>query len=204
MNSLLQQMRRAWTFDKAHSDQNPSGENGPAYPIAVPPHRSNGPEIVDEGVVADQLVGERSPDPADWLRTYTTLMELRRSLASLERFASLTVVLVLDGSFSGHLSSLIERRSRTPVSRLVLAVESGRLPGLETIGDLTMARSALGWQEIVFERDAIVAINDAWHTLRNGERFLVFAPNWRSTTELQRGFNRSTPLLEATDQELAD
>src|SRR5690349_18571177 len=148
MSSLLQRMRRVWTFDKVHLNQKASPKDGPEYPIAVHSHHSDGPEILDEEVVADQLVGGRSPDPADWFRTYTTLIELRRSLASLERFASLTVVLVLDGSFSGHLSSLIERRSKTPVSRLVLAVESGRLPGLETIGDLTMAGSALGWQEI--------------------------------------------------------
>ncbi|MBA4019479.1 MAG: hypothetical protein C0483_20125 [Pirellula sp.] len=113
---------------------------------------------------------------------YTTLQELRAKLCELEHVTQLTVVLVLDNRFAGHLSSLIERRR--PAARLILAIESGRLPGWESIGDLLVTGSALGWREIVVERDIAGAVRAADRTLRPGEHFVVFHPSWLINDEI--------------------
>jgi hypothetical protein len=112
-------------------------------------------------------------------RSYTSLVELRAAIERIDSLTPITVVLVLDGSFSGHLSSLVRRRRPCGCgARLIIVAESGRLPGLETLGDLAMAGGSLGWQEIVLERDAATAVADARATLRDGERLTMFAPSW--------------------------
>lgn len=124
------------------------------------------------------------------LQTYTTLMELRAALQTLDEHRSATVVLALDERFCGHVASLIERRgprsAARPALRLVLVVGSGRLPGLETIGDLAATGSALGWQEIVLESDAEPALAGALTTLRAEERLIAFVPSWHATSEMVR------------------
>lgn len=131
-----------------------------------------------------------SARPAAELKPYTTLMELRAELNSLDERRSATVVLALDERFCGHVASLIERRgarsAARPALRLVLVVGSGRLPGLETIGDLAATGSALGWQEIVLESDADAALAGALTTLRAEERLIAFVPSWHATSEMVR------------------
>ena len=158
MSGLLQIVRRMW-----HTESWSSDASEPSL------------AIVDE-YVNDANVNTRRNEPRQQQATYKTLRELRQQLDALESLGNLTVVLVLDASFCGHLSSLVERRLKTLGARLVLTVESGRLPGLETIGDLAMARGSLGWHEIVFERDASGAVMDARRTLRADERLVVFSP----------------------------
>jgi hypothetical protein len=109
---------------------------------------------------------------------YTSLAELREEIRGLDSLVPVTAVLVLDGSFCGHLSSLVRRRPPCCGSRLVIVVESGRLPGLETLGDPAAGGGSLGWQEIVLERDAASAVADARATLHDGEDFVVFTPAW--------------------------
>jgi hypothetical protein len=111
---------------------------------------------------------------------YTALAELREEIRGLDSLVPVTAVLVLDGSFSGHLSSLVRRTPPCCGSRLVIVAESGRLPGLETLGDLALAGGSFGWQEIVLERHAVAAVADARATLRDGEDFIVFMPAWHA------------------------
>lgn len=186
MSGLLQRIRRAWNWETIVSGwswQRPS----PARPAEMwgvlrREHSAIRNSSDCEVIVTKDKEAYVVASPGEY-RTYTTLMELRESLAGLEGFGCLTVVLVLDSSFSGHLSSLIERRSKSAAARLVLTVKSGRLPGLETIGDVTVAGGALGWQEIVFEREAVAAVRDAGRTLSPNERMVVFTPSWHSNNE---------------------
>lgn len=133
--------------------------------------------------------------PATESRPYTTLMELREELNALDERRSATVVLALDERFCGHVASLIERRdvhtAARPALRLVLVVGTGRLPGLETIGDLAASGSALGWQEIVMESDADAALAGALATLRTGERLIAFVPSWHATNDVARLLQQS-------------
>lgn len=120
------------------------------------------------------------------LARYTTLMDLRTALRAMEGTANMTVVLVLDDRFCGHLASLVARPVDRPAMRLVLAVGSGRLPGLETIGDLASGEAALGWHEIVLETDGEEAVGGALATLRPNERLVVFAPAWHEIAGIER------------------
>jgi len=70
--------------------------------------------------------------------------------------------------------------------RLVLVVGSGRLPGLETIGDLAASGAALGWQEIVMESDVEAALAGALATLRADERLIAFMPSWHALADVAR------------------
>jgi hypothetical protein len=144
-----------------------------------------------ESAVRNSPLRHRPTDriaPADGLSTleaprlhaYTSLAGLRRAIEELNPLVPVTAVLVLDESFSGHLSSLVRRRPPCCGSRLVIVAESGRLPGLETLGDLAMAGGALGWQEIVLERNAASAIADARASLYEGEDLVVFLPAWHA------------------------
>jgi hypothetical protein len=112
--------------------------------------------------------------------TYTSLAGLRDAIEGLEALVPVTAVLVLDDSFSGHLSSLVRRTAPCCGSRLVIVIPGGRLPGLETLGDLAAAGGALGWHEIVLERDAATALAVARATLHDGEDFIVFEPAWHA------------------------
>lgn len=111
------------------------------------------------------------------LRPYNSLLELRRQLQQLDVADArpLTVVLVLDDQFAGHLPSLIARNHLG--FRLVLTA-STRLPGRLTIGDLAASSGALGWQQIVFHRDAQYAVPEALSSMEPGERFVLCWPDW--------------------------
>lgn len=128
------------------------------------------------------------------LKPYTTLMELRAALRVLDDVRNVTVVLVLDERFCGNLASLVERpvslSIMAPAMRLVLAVGSGRLPGLQTIGDLAASGAALGWQEIVLEMDAEEAVAGALATLRPDESVIAFVPSWQETAGVERLLER--------------
>ena len=107
---------------------------------------------------------------------YSSPAGLRNAFESLDALVPVTAVLVLDDSFRGHLSSLVTRTSPCCGARLVIVVASGWLPGCETLGDLAATGGALGWHEIVIERDAATAVADAQATLHDGEDFVVFKP----------------------------
>ncbi|MGC3971337.1 MAG: hypothetical protein QM775_29555 [Pirellulales bacterium] len=124
----------------------------------------------------ETLAPSKVADRAE-MRPYLTLQELRRGLTALESCPHITVVLVLDKRFSGHLASLIERRR--PGMRLVLVAASGRLSGGATVADLAATGGALGWQQIVMERDEAAAIAESQASLLAGERLVVFHPSWR-------------------------
>ena len=87
-----------------------------------------------------------------------------------------TVMLALDPHFSGYLPTLLKRRNRG--GRLMLVMTSGRLPGLLTAGDLAAIEAALGWDQIVVEREIAPAIQGSLDSLESGEPLLMFWPAW--------------------------
>lgn len=160
------------------------------FPTMLIPQRRFSPAILDttpmptKGAAA-ATPAEQPPHAAE-LSRYTTLMDLRSALRAMESLENVSVVLVLDERFCGPLASLVARAVQRPAMRLVLAVGSGRLPGLETIGDLAAGGAALGWNEIVLERDSAAAVRGSLATLRRDERLVVFAPSWHATDAIER------------------
>lgn len=108
---------------------------------------------------------------------YSTLPELRKVLGQIEPASNVTVVLLLDDRLQGRLSSIIRRPSANPTARLILASLSSRLSGLDTIGDLAASSASLGWQEIVFERHVVLAMENARQTLRENESLIILVPS---------------------------
>lgn len=164
------------------------------FPTMLIPQRRFSPAILDTTPMPIQAAAAatmREPScPVAELSRYTTLMDLRSALRAMETQENVSVVLVLDERFCGPLTSLVARPADRPAMRLVLAVGSGRLPGLETIGDLAAGGAALGWNEIMLEHDAADAVRGTLATLRRDERLIVFAPSWHTTDALERELDR--------------
>jgi hypothetical protein len=146
--------------------------------IALPPLDSHVRKSA--GALPAIATGTADPAPgraATKIVTYFTLGELRRCLTALDGVDRLTVVLILDSSFCGHLSSLIERSPKDLNGRLILAVESGRLPGLDRIMGPTV-QNGFGWQEIDLETDPVAVVHDLGARQLPGESLVVFVPMW--------------------------
>lgn len=158
---------------------------------AMPPLRRRPPQAISDtppsAATKPVATADSSTPPRRCeLSLYTSLMDLRKAVQELESLKNLTVVLALDDRFCGSLTALVARPSNHPAMRLVLAVGRGRLPGIETIGDLAAGGAALGWQEIVLETESTEAVRGALATLRTNERLVVFAPSWHDTATLVR------------------
>lgn len=163
-------------------------------PISKPQQEARTGSTTDHRGMAHHLSIGRNHENAVRLHFYGSLIQLRRTLTHLTQDYDLplaTVVLVLDRHFSGHLPSLIQRSNSR--SRLILVVESGfvPLPGTVTIGDLAAREGALGWQQIVFERDLEAAIRGSLQTLEPTETMIVLSPSWHSLPAPLQRFNRT-------------
>jgi hypothetical protein len=114
----------------------------------------------------------------EWIEYYS-LIELAAELRRLDDRSghSLTVLLGLDESFSGRLTSLIQRR--TPGFRLTLAKLSGTFWLPVSAGDLAAASQSLGWQQIVVEKSFSPALEGTLRSMESGQRLVIFWPNWR-------------------------
>lgn len=141
--------------------------------------------------VTSRAVTEMTKTAAPRFFSYTTLCELRGLLNSLDAVGDLVVVLILDPFFCGHLPSLIERRSKQTPARLVLVIESGRLPGLDL--DSADPAATLGWQTIEAATDPVAAVREQ-ATLCSGEAVVVFAPSWSVKNVGFRSLARSDPF----------
>jgi hypothetical protein len=113
------------------------------------------------------------------LESYESLAELGRQLKATECHPEIplpTVVLVLSSNFAGDIPSLIQRSAWGP--RLVIVAESGCIPMPRGMlpGDLIAAESALGWGQIVFERDLEAAVRGSLESLEAGESLVVLWP----------------------------
>ena len=113
------------------------------------------------------------------LESYESLAELGRQLRDTECHPEIplpTVVLVLSSNFAGDIPSLIQRSASGP--RLVIVVESGCIPMPRGMlpGDLIASESALGWGQIVFERDLEAAVRGSLQSLEDGESLVVLWP----------------------------
>lgn len=116
------------------------------------------------------------------LTGYQSLAQLGAQLKAIEGDASLprpTVVLVLSRSFSGDIPSLIRRSTWTP--RLVIVAERGSvaLPRGMMPGDLAASEGALGWGQIVFERDLEAALTGSLQSLAQDESLVICWPAWQ-------------------------
>lgn len=112
---------------------------------------------------------------------YRSLLQLREMLVAIDHDCSLkhpTVLLILAANFSGHLPGLIHRT--TWGRRLVLVAETGcvPLPGKMTITNLAARETALGWGQIIFERDLVEAFNGTLQSLERHEPLVVLWPEW--------------------------
>lgn len=112
---------------------------------------------------------------------YQSLAQLGDQLKAIEGDAGLprpTVVLVLSRCFAGDIPSLIRRSTWTP--RLVIVAERGSiaLPRGMMPGDLAASEGALGWGQIVFERDLDAALSGSLQSLAQDESLLVCWPAW--------------------------
>jgi hypothetical protein len=70
--------------------------------------------------------------------------------------ANLTIILALDKFLRGNLRELIRRRH--PAYRLVLVPRAGHWPGLDSFGDLALAKHSLGWSVIEIFRGLDAAL----------------------------------------------
>lgn len=112
---------------------------------------------------------------------YRSLMGLRQMLVDIDNDCTLkhpTVLLILAANFSGHLPGLIHRTSWG--RRLVLVAENGcvPLPGKMTLANLAARESALGWGQIIFERDIEEAFSGALQSLDDAEPLVILWPEW--------------------------
>lgn len=133
---------------------------------------------------------------------YESLLQLGRQLKELEGDPSLprpTVVLVLSRSFAGDIPSLIRRSTWTP--RLVIVAEraSVALPRGMMPGDLAASEGALGWGQIVFERDLDAALTGSLQSLATGESLLVCWPAWQCPSITMKLLQRNGCLLPHAD-----
>jgi hypothetical protein len=129
----------------------------------------------------------RRQSPTIQICYYESLSQLRFAANTLDHdpnSARLSVFMVLDDTFSGHLPTLISRQQ--PALQLVLAVDGGRLPGQVTVGDLDAACGALGWREIVFDRDVKRALSNTIEMLEQHDRLVVFWPAWQERQSAER------------------
>lgn len=128
-----------------------------------------------------------SPHAQRVVRTgsYTSLISLREMMRHIDADQTLrrpTIVLVLAANFSGHLPALIQRS--TWGCSLVLVAESGKvpLPGKLTLADLAAREAALGWGQIVFERDLEAAFDGALQSLDDDQPLIILSPCWLKDT----------------------
>lgn len=130
--------------------------------------------------------GLRNPQPRRSQRIvrtarYSSLAALSEKMVQIDSDPTLrrpTVVLVLEANFSGQLMRIIQRR--TWGCSLVLVAENGRvpLPGEMTLADLAVREAALGWGQIVFERDLEMAFSGALQSLDEDQPLVILWPDW--------------------------
>jgi hypothetical protein len=119
------------------------------------------------------------------LRPYESLIELRAALQTLDRpgwMHGMTVVLILDDHFSGHLPSLLRRRHVD--GRLILAKRRGDLLLPVELRNVADGAEACGWQQVTAAASFHDALSAA-DALDDSERVLIFWPRWRNADELR-------------------
>lgn len=121
------------------------------------------------------------------VRSYDSAIVVRQLLTSMDtrdEGEHLTVVLALDDWFSGHLPALIERQH--PARRIAVTSVSGRLHGLTSAEVLFRSEGALGWSEIVVERNPWKALDEAVRAAEPGDRVVLLWPEWIDDREVRR------------------
>ena len=126
----------------------------------------------------DDAVSSRpAPEQIEFCR-YRSEAELkvlwRRFDDACRRTANLTIVLALDEFVRGNLRELIRRRH--PAYRLVLVPRAGHWPGLDSFGDLALAKDSLGWSVIEICRGLDEALVTTIVPSGQHERLLVVLP----------------------------
>lgn len=152
-----------------------STPSSPAWPSTVHHHKSD-PDSHGATIVTGHL--DQKPVR---VTGYQSLEQLADQLKSIEGDSGLprpTVVLVLSRCIAGDIPSLIRRSNWTP--RLVIVAERGSiaLPRGMMPGDLAASEGALGWGQIVFERDLDAALTGSLQSLAQDESLLVCWPAW--------------------------
>lgn len=115
----------------------------------------------------------------EW-RTYHSLVELQANLRALDRphrDGLVTIVLGLDETFCGDLTSLLRRHYLG--FRMALAPLQPTVRISVSPGDLMAMSGALGWQQIVVERCFESALVGSASSFARGETLVVLWPAWR-------------------------
>jgi hypothetical protein len=128
----------------------------------------------------------RLPPKSRWqVQPYESLIELRAALQTLDRpgwMHGMTVVLIVDDHFSGHLPSLVRRRHAD--GRLMLAKRRGDLLLPVELGNVADGAAACGWQRVTAAANVHDALSAA-DASEDSERVLIFWPRWRNADELR-------------------
>jgi hypothetical protein len=126
------------------------------------------------GSIADERQLDRSRVEIHRYRTHGELYNQWRTLELSRSSSRLTAVFVLAAGLRCQLRTLIRRRPNA--GHLIIVPATGRWPSVDSLVDLMMARTELGWDTIEVCRDLGTALERGFGAIEVDQRLVLFLP----------------------------